>query len=240
MRASAKASCAAQPPNSWPRVSGVASMRCVRPILTTSRKTSPRDSRLARSLATEGSSFAVISCAAATCIAVGITSFDDCDRFTWSFGWIGSLLPSTPPARAMARFAMTSLAFMLVCVPLPVCQTTSGKWSSSAPRITSSAARSMSSQRRASSTPRARFVRAAAFFTTPSACTKLGAKRSPPMRKFSSKRCVCAPQYRSAGTAMRPMESLSQRVPVASVVIVTASAPRTLRASARRGTLAAS
>ena len=34
----------------------------------------------------------------------------------------------------MARLAITSLAFMLLCVPEPVCQTTSGKWSSSLPR----------------------------------------------------------------------------------------------------------
>ena len=31
------------------------------------------------------------------------------------------------PEAYMARFAMTSFAFMLVCVPLPVCQTTNGK-----------------------------------------------------------------------------------------------------------------
>ena len=36
---------------------------------------------------------------------------------------------------------MTSFAFMFVCVPLPVCQTNSGKWSSSLPSMTSSAAR---------------------------------------------------------------------------------------------------
>jgi hypothetical protein len=35
---------------------------------------------------------------------------------------------------------MTSLAFMFVWVPLPVCQTLSGKWSSSRPSMTSSAA----------------------------------------------------------------------------------------------------
>ena len=40
----------------------------------------------------------------------------------------------------MARLAMTSLAFIFVWVPLPVCHTTSGKCSSSRPSITSSAA----------------------------------------------------------------------------------------------------
>ena len=43
MRASADASCAAQAPNSWAKVSGIASIRCVRPVLTTPRS----DSRLA-------------------------------------------------------------------------------------------------------------------------------------------------------------------------------------------------
>ena len=56
------------------------------------------------------------------CIAVGNVSFDDCDMFTWSLGWTGFLLPSTPPASSMARLEMTSLAFMFDWVPDPVCQ----------------------------------------------------------------------------------------------------------------------
>ena len=51
--------------------------------------------------------------------------------FTWSLGWTGFFEPITPPASSMARLEMTSLAFMLVCVPLPVCQMRSGNWSSS-------------------------------------------------------------------------------------------------------------
>src|ERR1051325_2250569 len=73
-------------------------------------------------------------------IAVGNVSFDDCDLLTSSFGWIGAFEPMMPPAISMARFEMTSLAFMLVCVPEPVCQTRSGKCASSLPSITSSAA----------------------------------------------------------------------------------------------------
>jgi hypothetical protein len=46
----------------------------------------------------------------------------------------------TPPSISIARFEITSLAFMLVWVPEPVCQTTSGKWSSSLPAATSAAA----------------------------------------------------------------------------------------------------
>jgi hypothetical protein len=55
---------------------------------------------------------------------------------TWSLGWTGFFEPSSPPRISMARFEMTyrsvqqrwvqgngiltSLAFMLLCVPLPV------------------------------------------------------------------------------------------------------------------------
>ena len=57
------------------------------------------------------------------CIAVGKVSFEDCDMFTWSFGWTGVLDPSSPPAISIARFEMTSFAFMLLWVPEPVCHT---------------------------------------------------------------------------------------------------------------------
>ena len=60
------------------------------------------------------------------CIAVGKVSFDDCDMFTWSFGWIGALLPSSAPTSCAQRLAMTSLTFMFDCVPEPVCHTYSG------------------------------------------------------------------------------------------------------------------
>ena len=39
----------------------------------------------------------------------------------------GSFDPSIPPAISMARLAITSLLFIFVCVPLPVCQTDNGK-----------------------------------------------------------------------------------------------------------------
>jgi hypothetical protein len=54
-------------------------------------------------------------------------SFEDCDRFTSSFGWIGVFDPSSPPARSIARLEMTSFAFMFDWVPEPVCHTDSGK-----------------------------------------------------------------------------------------------------------------
>ena len=82
---------------------------------------------------------------AAMCIAVGKVSLEDWLLLTSSLGWTGFFEPSTPPRISIARLEMTSLAFMLVCVPLPVCQTESGKWSSSLPSMTSSAARMIAS-----------------------------------------------------------------------------------------------
>ena len=61
------------------------------------------------------------------CMAVGKVSLDDWLRLTWSFGWTGSFEPISPPISSMARFEITSLAFMFDWVPEPVCQTTSGK-----------------------------------------------------------------------------------------------------------------
>ena len=78
------------------------------------------------------------------CMAAGNVSFEDCDMFTSSFGWTGFLLPITPPAISIARFEITSLTFMFVCVPLPVCQMRKGKCALSLPEMTSSAACTMS------------------------------------------------------------------------------------------------
>jgi hypothetical protein len=85
-----------------------------------SRALASRASRRERTL---GSRRSTIALAAATCIAVGNVSFEDCDMLTWSLGWTGDFDPSSPPASSMARFAMTSFAFMFDWVPEPVCQT---------------------------------------------------------------------------------------------------------------------
>jgi hypothetical protein len=128
------------------------------------------------------------------CIAVGKVSFDDCERLTSSLGWMGVLLPSSPPDNSMARLAMTSLTFMFDWVPDPVCHTTSGKCSSSAPLRISSHTRAMASALSRGKSVISALVSAAAFLSTAKArMTSIG-MRSPPMRKFSSERCVCAPQ----------------------------------------------
>ena len=52
--------------------------------------------------------------AAATYMAVGKVSLDDCDILTSSFGCMGSFDPMFPPEISMARFDITSLTFILV------------------------------------------------------------------------------------------------------------------------------
>ena len=62
-------------------------------------------------------------------IADGKVSLDDCDMLTWSLGCTGVLLPSAVPASWQHGSTITSLTFMLNCVPLPVIQTCSGNMS---------------------------------------------------------------------------------------------------------------
>ena len=96
----------------------------------------------------------------------------------------------------MARFEMTSFAFMFDCVPEPVWKTTSGKWSSRSPRMTSSAARTISSTVSGGSWPSSPLACAAPFFSTPRAriTGRVKRKRSTPMGKLVRERSVCAPQ----------------------------------------------
>src|SRR5262249_14932623 len=80
--------------------------------------------------ASAGSRRWLISSAAAMCMAVGKQSFDDWLMLTWSLGCTGAFAPRLPPNNSLARLAITSFMFMLVWVPEPVCQTTSGNSSS--------------------------------------------------------------------------------------------------------------
>ena len=206
---SALVSCCPYPEHSWPRVSGVASCRWVRPIFTISLNSSAFSSKAFRKWVTAGIRWFLIWLTVATWMAVGKASFVDCDLFTWSFGWIGVLLPSSPRCISMARLAMTSLVFILVWVPLPVCQTTSGKWSSRSPLITSCVASKIVFALSLSSKPNSAFTFATDCFTIPSAQIISLGNRSPPILKFSNDRCVCAPQYLSAGTSISPILSFS-------------------------------
>ena len=99
------------------------------------------------------------------CIAAGKVSLLDWLRLTWSLGCTGLLLPSSPPRASIALLAITSLAFMLLWVPEPVCQTFSGNSWSNSPAATCSAAATMAPQRPASSLPRSRLASAQAAFS---------------------------------------------------------------------------
>ena len=124
-------------------------------------------------------------------MAVGKVSLDDWDMLTSSLGWTGVFEPITPPASSMARLEMTSLAFMLVWVPLPVCQTLSGKWSSSLPAETSRAAATISSAFSGESLPRSALTRADASLRMPKARISGAGMWSSPIGKWSSERAVC-------------------------------------------------
>ena len=102
--------------------------------------------------------------------------------------------------------------FMFVCVPEPVCQTTSGNSPSCLPAITSSAASMIALPFFGSRTRRSMFTCAAARFTCASAVISAGGIFSLLIRKFCSERCVCAPQSLSAGTSIGPKVSFSMRL----------------------------
>ena len=129
-------------------------------------------------------------------MAVGKVSLDDWLLLTSSLGCTGFLEPSSPPTISMARLAMTSFTFMLLCVPEPVCQTTSGKWSSSFPAATSAAARATRSALSCGMRPSSALVMAAACLRMPNAWTTSSGmrSRSPPMAKNLRLRAVWAPQ----------------------------------------------
>ena len=131
----------AHPPASWPSVIGTASMRWVRPALTTCAQSSARRRSVAARCSSAGITSVTSDSVAATWIVVGNTSLLLCEALTWSFG-----CTSIPEAR-VARVAITSLAFMLELVPDPVWNTSIGNWASCAPAATSSAAAAIAAAR---------------------------------------------------------------------------------------------
>ena len=132
--------------------------------------------------------------AAATCITVGNESLLLCPRFAWSFGCTGERLPRGWPSASLARLAMTSLAFMLVWVPDPVCQTGRGNSASIWPAAMAAAAAAMGWATSGGSSPRASLASALACFCRPTARISTGGKRSWPMRNSRRARSVCGPQ----------------------------------------------
>src|SRR6185436_7922983 len=111
----------------------------------------------------------------------------------------------------MARFAITSLVFMLLEVPDPVWKMSTTNSRSYFPAATSCAAWVMASATLPSSLPLLRFTSAAAFLISASARITRRGSRSPLTGKFSAARCVCAPYSASTGTSTLPRESVSTR-----------------------------
>ena len=167
---------------------------CVRPILTISLNSSDfAESALCR--CSRAGISAWCNCSPAEIdMAVGKVSFEDCPILTWSLGWTGSFPPRLPDNCSLARPAMTSLLFIFDCVPEPVCQTTRGNSSLSAPSMTSSAARIIACPNFSSNLPSSILVMAADFLMMPRARMRGTGIVSVPMRKFWIERCVCAPQ----------------------------------------------
>ena len=157
----------------------------------------------------DGKSFSFVFNAIAICIAVGKTSLVDCDLFTWSFGWTGFFEPNFPPIISIALLAITSLTFILVCVPEPVCQTFSGKWLSCLPLITSSAALIIYLLILGSKSLLLAFIIAAAFFMIAIEWITIGLTKKSPILKYLLDLSVEAPQYLSPGTFIFPILSNS-------------------------------
>ena len=115
----------------------------------------------------------------------------------------GASAPRSPPSSSDARLASTSLTFMLVCVPEPVCQTDQRE-------LVVVPRRRAPRRRRArwrrpccvSSRPSSALTAAAACLTSASAWITASGMRSPEMRKKRRLRSVCAPHRRSAGTSI--------------------------------------
>jgi len=196
---------AAYPPNSCPRVTGVASMRWVRPLLTTSANSSALRESEASRCCNAGINVRTIARVVAMWMADGKTSLDDCEALTWSFGCTGE------PSASVARVAMTSFVFMLLDVPEPVWKTSMGKCSSHSPRATADAASETASATFPSSTPRSALTAAAAPLIAASAPMSSRSIGVPEMGKFSTARCVWARHFAHAGTRTSPMESCSMR-----------------------------
>src|SRR4029077_8322517 len=98
----------------------------VRPILTMPSQAFAFLLIASRKVVTAGTRRSFTLTAAAMHMADGNESFDDCAMLTWSLGWTGAWLPRRVPASWQHRLEITSLTFMLNCVPLPVIQTCKG------------------------------------------------------------------------------------------------------------------
>ena len=195
-----------QPEISCENAMGTASCKCVLPLLITPSFSFSNRLKVSISLSIAGRRRCVMARTAATCIAVGKVSLELWLLLISSLGCSNFL-----PQSSFPLLAITSFAFILDCVPLPVCQTTSGKLSLSFPSITSSQARQMYFIFSSDKFPILKLAIAAAFFNMPKAWMISPGIVSVPILKFSKLLSVCAPQYLSAGTFISPIVSFSMR-----------------------------
>ena len=122
------------------------------------------------------------------CIAVGNVSFVLWPRFTSSLGWSG-----LDSSNCLARWAITSFTFMLVCVPEPVWNTVNGNSSSHLPSTISSTTWAMSFAFSSVTAPHFALVKAHAFLTSASALICSIGMRWSPILKLLNERCVWGP-----------------------------------------------
>ncbi len=115
-----------------PSITGVASIRCVRPALTSPANSVALADSDASSWPARAAGRRRRRGSRRHGCAVGKVSLEDCDALTWSFG-----CTSTPVGASVAR---TSFMFMLELVPEPVWKTSSGKASRCSPAATVAAA----------------------------------------------------------------------------------------------------
>ncbi len=98
---------------------------------------------------------------------------------------LGALRWAAFPASTRQLWFISDYLLLLLCVPLPVCHTTSGKCSLSSPEITLSHASAIAARFSSEITPRRQFAFAAAFFKYPNARVISRGITSPPIKKFS-------------------------------------------------------
>ena len=201
--------CFWKPENSWPKERGVASCKWVLPILMIlSHNFTFLDNSLCKYFKEGMTDFVTVS-TQAICIAVGKVSFEDWLLLQWSFGWTGDFDPKMPPKIWIALFEITSLAFIFVCVPEPVCHITNGKCSFNFPSATSFEACIIALPIFLSIIPSSKFVFAEQNFIIPNALTKMSGIVSFPILKFFKERWVCAPQSILSKTFIDPKLSFS-------------------------------
>ena len=203
---------AAYPPNSWPSITGVASIRCVRPDLTTSLNSSAFASRAVARWSSAGTRSRVVASTAATWIEVGKVSLLDWLALTWSLGW-----HSTPPrdgergehlvhvhvgAGAGAGLEDVDRELVVVLPRDDLVGPLADRVACSLLMMSSSA-----------------LILAADFFTRAMATMWAGSRVVPLIGKFSTARWVWARQRASLGTSISPMLSCSVRVSPSSLLM---------------------